>query len=496
MPGLPMLRPMRLCSIACRAALFALLLPGAGAGAQAVRDSATVARARAARIVSGRAPWVVTYDHVTETMQLRDHRGREQAAYRGSTLADGALLRVPPDRPVEVQLVNANPMLYAYDVTSTVVQERSVRGCRAVLGTFAQAGLQFRALSLGGVPSRWSVDSAMRELVSAEALASRAGVAVRGEPLSPADRARTIELVAERVRGFERTAESVAHLAGTVDDSLATVAELAEAAPAGPLLQSLAASIRQQLPGAARASEVPLTLQRLTREAQPPATVLMQLAEFGAADIADLRTRFDTALTTIVHSYRLLQAQLHRIEQYQAGTAQRFLLEPSGDYRAIRIRLTSTGDFPTVPRLRVGLVEAVTDPIRRLTCTLAPGLALAATPRAYATSGDSVVQSSSSDQRTAASLLLHFDVPDLPLPLGALVGIGLGLQQRPDWYLGGSLRLSDVVRINAGSVWQREERLDAATPVGSVLTGTTRPRFEDRAKHYAPGFFWGISLVP
>lgn len=487
---------MRLSTTAAVAALVLLLLPGDEASAQARRDSAAVTRARGARIVSGREPWVVTYDHVAETMLLRDHHGREQAAHRGSALTDGPLLRVPPDRPVEVRLENANPLLYTYDVTSTVVQERSVRGCRAVLGTFAQAGLQFRALSLGGVPARWSVDSAMRQMLSAEALASRGGVAVRGAPLSDADRARTIQLVTERVRTFESTAQSLAHLASSVDDSLAVVAELAEAAPAGPLLEALAATIRARLPGVDRATEVPLALQRLTQEAQAPATVLMQLAEYGAADIRDVRTRFDSALTSIASSYRQLQAQLHRVEQYQAATAQRFMLEPSGDYRSIRIRLASTGDFPAAPRFRLGTIEALTTPVNRFTCSLAPGLALAGTPRAYALRSDSVVLSSSTEQRTAAALLLHFDAPGLPLPVGALAGIGLGVQQRPDWYLGGSLRLSDVVRINAGSIWQREERLDPTTPEGSVVTGAARDRFAARAKRYVPGFFWGVSLVP
>lgn len=496
MQVLTMPRNMRLSASAAVAALVLLLPPTVEARAQAVRDSATVTRARAARIVSGREPWVLTYDHVAEAVILRDHRGREQAAHRGSALADGPLLRIPPDRPVEVRLENANPMLYTYDVTGTVVQERSVRGCRAVLGTFAQAGLQFRALSLGEVPSRWSVDSAMRQMISAEALASRGGVAVRGEPLSAADRGRTIELVAERVRAFEGTARALSHLATTVDDSLAVVAELAEAAPAGPLLESLASTIRGRLPGADRATEVPLALQRLTQEAQAPATVLMQLAQYGVADIHDVRTRFDSALTSIAHSYRVLQAQLHRIERYQAGTSQRFMLEPSGDYRAIRIRLAGTTDFPEAPRFRLGVVEALTNPVNRLTCSLAPGVALAGTPPAYALRSDTVVLASSTEQRTAAALLLHFDIPDLPLPVGAIAGIGLGMQQRPDWYLGGSLRLSDVVRINAGSIWQREEQLDDASPPGSVVTGAARGRFDARARRYAPGFFWGISLVP
>ena len=44
--------------------------------------------------------------------------------------------------------------------------------------------------------------------------------------------------------------------------------------------------------------------------------------------------------------------------------------------------------------------------------------------------------------------------------------------------------------------WQREEKLDGASPVGSVVTGAARERFQARPKRYTPAFFWGVSLVP
>lgn len=486
MPFLQRLRNALLLSIAA--------VPLAAADAQ--QSGATAARERSARVVSSRDPWIITYDHVAETMTVQDHRGREQSAFRGTPLADGPLVRIPPDRPLEVRIRNANPMLYTYTVTGTVVQERKARGCRAMLGTFAQAGLQFRALSLGQVPMRWSPDSIISGLMSAEALARRGGVAVRGTPLSAEDRARTIALVTSRVQQYEDSARSLAGFTAAFEDSLAIVAELADATDAGPLLEGLAQSIRQRLPGAQRSTDVALALRDLARDAQQPATVLVQLAAYGDGDIRHIRVRFDSALTSIARSYRSMQAQLYRVERYQAAVDQRWTLEPSGDYRAVRIRMESTSEFEGIPRFRSGTVEALTNPSGRVTCNMAPGLALANTPLAFGLRNDTIVQTSNPEQRAAASLLLHFDMPDFPLPLGAIAGIGLGAHKRPDWYLGGSVRLSDVVRINAGSIWQREERLGAGWSMGGVVPAAQRTAFEDRPKGYTASFFWGVSLVP
>lgn len=477
-----------------------LLAAAAGAGAQSSSDTtaspAAVQRTRPARVISAKQPWTVVYDHVDESMRLLDEDGREQASFAGRTLADGPVLRVPPDRPLDVRIENANPLLYAYEVTGPVVQERRARGCSAVLGTFAQAGLQFRALAVGGIPDDFSIEGSLREMMSAEALASRGELATRGEPMSAADRARTIALVSERVEGYELRARALAHFAASLGDSLRTIAELSDATGAGPLLDGLAQSMRSRLPGARRSADVPLALRALGAEAAQPATIIMQLAATGDADVREIRDRFDAALATIAGSYRMLQAQLYRVERYRAGVEQRWGLEASGDYRAVRITLAATPEFPEVPRYRLGTVEAVTNPAGRVSCTLAPGLALASTPLGFSTRNDTIVQSSSTEQRTAAALLLHLDWVGAKLPVGAIAGIGLGSNKRPDWYLGGSLRVSDVVRINAGAVWQREERLPDGLAVGMVLPEAARAGFEVRTFRYRPSLFWGASLIP
>lgn len=453
-------------------------------------------RPRPARVVSSRKPWVVSYDHLRETMIVRDADGDERAQLAGSALADAPVLRIPPDVPVEVRIENANPMLYAYDVTASVVQERRARGCRAVLGTFGQAALQFRALSLGELPAKFSVDAEVRQMLSAEGLAARGGpLATKGE-MSAADRAAMVALVAERVAQYEDRAAELRRFTASFEDSLATVAELADATPAAPLLDSLAQSLRARIPAAKRSTDVALALRALAAEARQPATLLVQLSAGGEADARALRTRFDSALTTIATSYRRMQLQLQRVERYREATVQRWTLEPSGDYRAIRIRLDATRDFADVPRLRTGTVEALTNPSGRIACNLAPGIALAGAPRTYALRGDTVAKTSGVEQRTAASLLLHLDLAESRLPLGALAGVGLGSNRRPDWYLGGSFRLSDVVRVNGGWIWQREELLPGGHAVGDVLAPAERARFVDRGKGYRAGFFWGVSLAP
>ncbi len=454
------------------------------------------ARTRPARVVSSRDPWTVVYDHVTETMKVSDHRGRIQSSFAGASLIDGPVVRIPPDRPVEVRITNANPMLYRYDVTGPVVQERRARSCRSVLGTFAQAGLQFSAANIAGVQTKWTTDTLMRRVFSASDLARLGGTAVRGEPLSDADRARTISLVQERVESYESRAEAIGDFASTIDDSLARIAELSDATPSGTMLDGLAGTIRKFLPSANRSVDVPLSLRALEQEAQQPATVLMQLAATGDSDVRPLRIRFDSALTQIAASYRKLQAQLYQIEQYQLGVDQRWTLDPSADYRAVRIRMEATSGFAEIPRFKAGTVEALINPISRVACSLAPGLTIANAPRAFALRNDTIVSANKSDQRAAPALQLHLDIVDFPLPVGVLAGVGLGVNQRPDWYLGGSFRLTDIVRLNAGTLWQREEQLGSGRELGSIVPPAQRPAFDARTQKFAPAFFWGISLVP
>lgn len=467
----------------------------ASATRAAVGDTAR-ARTRPARVVSNRTPWTIIYDHVTETMQVSDHRDRVQAMFVGASLVDGPVVRIPPDRPVEVRITNANPMLYRYDVTGPVVQERRARSCRSVLGTFAQAGLQFSAVNIAGAQTRWTTDTLLRKVFSASDLARLGGTAMRGEPMSAADRARTIGLVEERVYTYENRAETISDFATTIDDSLTRIAELADATPSGAMLDALASTIRQFLPGATRSVDVSLSLRALEQDAQQPATVLMQLLDTDESAVRPLRIRFENALTQIAASYRKLQAQLYQVEQYQLGVEQRWTLDPSADYRAVRIHMDATSGFTEVPRFKTGTVEALINPINRVACNLAPGLTIANTPRSFAVRNDTIVNANKSDQRAAPALLLHLDIVDFPLPVGVLAGVGLGVNQRPDWYLGGSFRLTDIVRLNAGTLWQREEQLGSGRELGSVVPVAQRPSFDARSQKFAPAFFWGISLVP
>ena len=82
-------------------------------------------------VLAEEAPYRLVYDHVTATFRLLRPNGSQVAGWEAS--GQRALAPVPPDRPLEVVIENANTLLYTYEVTAEPVQGgRQVRACRDV----------------------------------------------------------------------------------------------------------------------------------------------------------------------------------------------------------------------------------------------------------------------------------------------------------------------------------------------------------------------------
>jgi hypothetical protein len=244
--------------------------------------------------------------------------------------------------------------------------------------------------------------------------------------------------------------------------------------------------------------------RQMRDELVPTATVVMQFASGpnateapdSRAEAQSLRSRLDSALVSARQSYRLIQSHLARIDSARSQVTQQWLIPESGDVRRIGIRLEPTRGFADVPRVKTGIVESYTIPHTAFGCHISVGVALLDQPAGYALHGDTIVSSASADQRSTAQVLLHFDLANTPLPIGMLAGIGLGVNRRPDWYLGGSFALSDVVRVNAGAVWQKQQRLpDGYRADMLVRDAATRAAIVSPTRAYHAGFFWGVSLA-
>jgi hypothetical protein len=454
-------------------------------------------RSRPIRTVSGAKPWTARFDHVAGRVTVFDQGGVERATFATSDTSETPLIPLPADRPLQIEVVHANPLLYDYDATVTTVQERKVRTCRNVLGTFTNISLQIQTLGLAGIAaSKISLDTILRQTLTTESLAAPTGFVGRGD----ADVSRELSDLDVLVTQFAAQSASVMALSRSTDDSLGVIAELGETTDAELLLGRLHTWVSSQLPNVKTAADVGAAYQQARTAAVPLAAKAGQVmadskTSSDSAAAKRLRTRADSALSDLRRGYRTLQGQLHQIEQARAATTQRFTVAPSGDFRRLTIALTPTKQFTDVPRLRQGSVDAITDPTPNWTCKLAIGLSLMEPPKGYAMHGDTVADVTSPDQRSAASVLLHLDWRKTPVPVGAVLGAGLGASHRPDWYTGLSWQFSDAIRLNSGAVWQRIQRLPSGV-VSGILTKdpVIRQAIQNGNPAYRPAFFWGLSI--
>jgi hypothetical protein len=142
--------------------------------------------------------------------------------------------------------------------------------------------------------------------------------------------------------------------------------------------------------------------------------------------------------------------------------------------------------------LRQGKVEIYTEPTVPVLCQISIGVAWMDPPPEFAVE-DTVLINRAANTRAAASLAFHVSSPSFPL-VAALLGVGLGSNSRPDFYLGASLRFLHPVLLNGGIVWQYSAHLPAGLRVGQAVSDQRFLR--SLSFSYRARVFWGLSYSP
>ena len=457
-----------------------------------------------AAAIGSRPAYRIVVDALAGSIEVRTPDGRLtqswSAAARGAGRAPMAT--VPVGSPVDVEVANANPLLYRYDVQSAVVARKPLPSCGSLGSRLAATGVLTGFASIASMMQP-VLGQSMGQLFQVPPAIVEAST--RGEALITASAAEAT-LAAHRV-GVERYVSflnTVRMLSTSLDDSLAVIAELAELQPTDSLLDGLVRSLEHTFAGLSQSARVPLTIRMEQEQARPHLSALEGVAtgigrgnyegdavSGAAAEIVRLTVTVNAAQTNLIPSYRALQAQLLRVEHARARTRQLFSLDASNDIRRLTLDVQPTADFPGVFRSRLGKQEILAEPSVSLLCQISVGVGFMTQPPDYVLS-NGVIANRQTDQRSAVTVLLHVAPQKLPV-LGGFVGFGFGAGGTPDLYAGGSIRVLDPMMINIGAGWQRSQTLPAGfvdgQPPPSVERMTNLPR------QYRPSFFWGIGIA-
>lgn len=448
------------------------------------------------------APYTLVYDHVTGAFTLRNPSGRVVEGWSGR--ADGQRLAapIPPDRPVEVVIQNANTLLYEYSIEAEPVGDRVVRGCRDIGRDFVSSGFMVstRALIGGDAADLPSLDNVWQDVERFR------------EAVPPTDEEEGFgfgggSAAAAAIRAAEAQYEElnsllarVRYLSRTMEDSLRWVAMVAESTPIDSVASRLEASVERGYSGLSDPRLLPRVLVAQRQDVTAQLSGVLPAAgtspEGYGLQALRLDQQAEEALRATEEEVRLLQEQLLELQRAKAASHKRYTLLPAGTYRRITIRMepTELEGF----RARAGGVQVYTRPHVSLLCNLSFGLTWMEPPVSYQADGGGAIENDAreDDLRTSAALFLHLAAPDLPLlgAFGVLGGLGLGAETAPDLYLGGSLRLFRPILINAGAVWQRQDVLPDGLEPGDPVTSPDL--LNDLDRKYEPTLFIGVSYAP
>jgi hypothetical protein len=457
-------------------------------------------------VPTARAPVQIVVDQLTGMIEVRSPEGTLTQSWDPSARTGRSpLAQVPARRPVDVVIKNANPLLYRYDVQTSVVVKRPLPTC-ATLGSRMASASFLTSFATVATSAQPVLAQGMAQLFQAPAPLLTQEATTRGEALL--SRSALVEVLATHRAPVERYVQFIAAvkmLAVTLDDSLAAIAELGETQPLDSLLNALTASLDRNAPGLSQAARVPLTLREQDAAVRPHLAALETVASAiargnvddaaGSSDAASELTRLmasaKSARDNLAASYRMLQAQLVRIENAKARTRQVFSSPESDDIRRIAIDVQPSAEYPAVFRSRTGRQELYTEPVVSLLCQLSFGVAFMTHAPSY-TVNNGVLQNRETDQRAGVAALIHVAAAQFPL-FGAIAGFGFGSEGAPDLYSGVSIRALDPLMVNLGAVWQRGQQLPAGVREGQALNDPSV--VQSLSKRYAPSFFWGVSIA-
>ena len=478
----------------------------------------------------GKAPLRLVYDHVSGDVSLLDQRGETRETW---SRADGApYAEIPADRPVVVEVRNANPLVYRYDVQAIVSQVREpAPTCGGQGRSFALASalLAGGSLTTGVIPELPSGGLGDElQIGDADILALLSGRRAGGG-LSDGELRDVGREAVQAVRRLSAAAAQMAEAEAEARDGLLRAARLGDAEPLGPVLKRLQGQLDAVQPGLSDPARVPVVIEGLVPDKARSLRPLLAAAEAiqqglvedpagdAAADVLELAERAQAASDELAQASAGIQQVALSAERAREATRQRVALRPSDDVRQVAIQVLPLADgiegvVPTRTRTGDAAVQAFLGPRRRRGFACSVGVALTFAPPApeygVRSLDGTLVDRAEEGLRTAPAVLFELAPPVLGRVLGGVVGIGLGQNLGPELYAGGSLRLFDPVRVTGGAMWRRVRALPSGLALGDTVQADDPddPAFdpdfdldtflEDLPREWTPSFFLGLSITP
>ncbi len=502
------------CSTGSRLPLYGVALAAAALASPASVSGQTPDAAppavstQPAGTMSRKAPYRVVVDQVAGTIQLQNQRG--SVVERWDRLSGVTpLANVPSDRPVNVVIVNANPLLYDYGVRAEVIRQEAVTSCRSVGSRFLSEGFLLSSAAVLGI----SVPSFAPPQIPAGFLdinaALSSNLATRGAGrLTQSMLEQEMGRIRAEVNSFTGFATRFNTLAQTTRDSIALFASMGEGAPLAPILERYQQSLDALVVGLSDPAKTPLLVAQRVAEAAPAVTALRDLVtaiesgnyagqptDLAAREAVLLQSRVDAGVSIMQASYSALQRDLLVIQRVKAETTRSFTIrESGGTVRRLVVSATRNGKFTDVLRVHEGDVEIFTRPRAGLACDMSLGLSWLEPLPTYGFDGNGkVIDQNTSDRRVAPVLMLHIAPPNFSA-LGLGLGLGLGKHSAPDLYLGGTAMMFTPLTLNVGWAWQRTPQLPDGFTLGGVVA-TPDPLAFDRLRYrFQRTFFFGVGI--
>ena len=466
----------------------------------------------------GRAPVRLVYDHVDGSVTLLDARGsvRETwAASDGVPFAD-----VPTDRPVVVEVRNANALVCSYDIEATVRETLPAPpSCRREAQSLTLAGATIAARSFSGNTEIALGGGAFQGLLGGPDGIDLSGVddllALRGGNLSADDLESIRSEREEAIRDYDSFADRMARTARQAYEDVRLAALRGDVEPVGPLLADIQAQLDRTVEGLSDPARIPLIVKARLPNPEVVAEVVAAASAVRAGEVDD-PTSFEarqilvldslarTADSTLVAAADSIQSLALRVRNARRLSTQSATVRPNDDLREVAVVVDAmTQDYVRTPT-RETTVRAFLGPDRsgRFGCSVM--VALTAVPRlpsfGLRQQGDELVVVDDTEDGLDAAPAVLFEVapPGIGPVLGGVVGVGLGANFAPNLYLGGSLRVLAPVIVTGGLALRRADTLPDGLSVGSVVDSELFPsnefRDDDLGSEWSRAFFFGISF--
>lgn len=472
----------------------------------------------------GKAPWRVVYDHLSRSTTLFDARGEVREVWER---LDGApYAEVPTDRPVVVEVQNANALVYDYPVSAVVNEPLPAprtcggQGRQFVLAASLIAGQSFNPDS--GLTS-FSEGSTFRDFLNLSLggvgtlLGSRSSRGFSASQLS-----RTVADAQDIVLSLQDAADRLGSAEQEVAASVERAASLGDVEPIDSLLVGVQRRLEQVGEGMSEPARVPVVAEQMLPDAGRALTSLFAAEQSilegdtdsavgpNADAVLQLATAARLATAEADEATNALQQLALRVERARAKTTQRTTVKPGDDLREVGITIRQNAWSTEQGIVGTRATE------RPLALFLAPrggggfgcSVAIAVTfaPRAPTYSFvdgqlvDRVSDGSEDGLGTAPAVLFEVAPPVVGKLVGAVGGVGLGQNLAPNLYAGGTLRLFSPILLIGGATWRRGDALPAGFSVGDTLDPDgemTESEFLDGLeREWQRTFFFGISVVP